>query len=159
MENSKEISEKKVTEKVEKKAVSHAPPIEKKPIPKKSADKFAIIRIRGECKVDATVTDTMKLLSLHRKNYCSIFPVNSCIKGMITKAKDYITWGILSPETETLLKEKRGEKGSDEKLKPFFRLAPPKGGFERGGIKKPFKNGGALGNRNEKINDLIKRMI
>ena len=25
-----------------------------------------------------------------------------------------------------------------EKLKPFFRLHPPKGGFERKGIKKPF---------------------
>jgi len=44
-------------------------------------------------------------------------------------------------------------------MKPFFRLKPPKGGFERGGIKKPFSLGGALGYRKEKINDLIKRMI
>ena len=44
-------------------------------------------------------------------------------------------------------------------LKQFFRLMPPKGGFERGGIKKSFAMGGALGYRKEKINELIKKMI
>jgi large subunit ribosomal protein L30 len=47
----------------------------------------------------------------------------------------------------------------DTPLKPVFRLHPPKKGFERGGIKKPFTVGGALGYRGEKINDLILRMI
>lgn len=44
-------------------------------------------------------------------------------------------------------------------FKPYFRLHPPKSGFERAGIKKPFSLGGALGYRKEYINDLIKRMI
>jgi len=44
-------------------------------------------------------------------------------------------------------------------IKTFFRLNPPRKGWERGGIKKPFTQGGALGYRGEKINDLIKRMI
>lgn len=44
-------------------------------------------------------------------------------------------------------------------LKSFFRLKPPRKGFERGGIKKPFSIGGALGYRRDKINDLIKRML
>jgi len=44
-------------------------------------------------------------------------------------------------------------------LKPFFRLHPPRGGYERGGIKKPFVLGGALGYRGEHINDLLMRMI
>ncbi len=43
-------------------------------------------------------------------------------------------------------------------LKQFFRLAPPIKGFERGGIKKPFSMGGALGYRKDNINNLIKRM-
>ena len=34
-----------------------------------------------------------------------------------------------------------------------------KGGFERKGTKMPFHLGGALGNRKEKINDLIRRML
>lgn len=44
-------------------------------------------------------------------------------------------------------------------LRLFFRLKPPERGHERGGVKKPFSMGGALGYRKEKINDLIKRMI
>ncbi len=44
-------------------------------------------------------------------------------------------------------------------IKQFFRLSPPLKGFERGGIKKPFSMGGALGYRKENINDLVKRMI
>ncbi|AEH23868.1 50S ribosomal protein L30 [Pyrococcus yayanosii] len=43
-------------------------------------------------------------------------------------------------------------------LKPVFRLHPPRGGF-RGSKKRSFKEGGALGYRGEKINDLIERML
>ena len=62
---------------------------------------------------------------------------------------------------EALAKELIAEKASLKALgiKPVFRLAPPKKGFERGGIKKPFRTGGALGNRGEKINELIERMM
>ena len=44
-------------------------------------------------------------------------------------------------------------------LKPFFRLQPPRGGFKRGGIKKPFSLGGVLGYRKDRINALIQKMI
>ena len=44
-------------------------------------------------------------------------------------------------------------------LKSFFRLLPPKKGFERKGIKVPFSLGGALGYRKEDINNLIERML
>lgn len=44
-------------------------------------------------------------------------------------------------------------------LKLFFKLMPPKFGFERKGTKKPFSLGGVLGYRKEKINELINRMI
>lgn len=44
-------------------------------------------------------------------------------------------------------------------LKQFFRLHPPIGGFERGGIKKAFAEGGALGYRGPKIDKLVERMI
>jgi len=42
-------------------------------------------------------------------------------------------------------------------IKPLFRLNPPRRGYE--GIKRSFKNGGALGYRGKEINNLIKRMI
>ncbi len=44
-------------------------------------------------------------------------------------------------------------------LKPFFKLVPPKGGFERGGIKKQYSMGGALGYRGDNINNLVRRML
>ena len=44
-------------------------------------------------------------------------------------------------------------------LKRFFKLSPPRGGFERGGVKKQFAQGGVLGYRKDKINDLIGKMI
>lgn len=44
-------------------------------------------------------------------------------------------------------------------LKPFFRLTPPRGGFEREGIKKPFSLGGSLGYRGKEINNLVRKML
>ncbi len=44
-------------------------------------------------------------------------------------------------------------------LKKFFKLHPPIGGFERGGIKKPFSIGGVLGYRGKEINKLISKML
>jgi len=42
-------------------------------------------------------------------------------------------------------------------VKPIFRLHPPVKGYE--GNKRSFQNGGALGYRGAKINDLVNRMI
>jgi len=44
-------------------------------------------------------------------------------------------------------------------IKPVFRLHPPKKGFERGGIKKSYRNGGVSGYRAQDINALIRKMI
>ncbi len=127
----------------------------------KTKEKIAVIRIRGPVRVKGEINDTMKMLRLHRKNVCSIYEKTPSISGMLIKAKDYITWGEINDETLKLLIEKRGEKDPKDKnkLKPFFRLHPPKGGFEKAGIKKPFTVKGALGYRGDKINDLIKKML
>ncbi len=44
-------------------------------------------------------------------------------------------------------------------LNPVFRLRPPRKGYERKGIKKPYSVGGVLGYRSERINELLERMI
>ena len=46
-----------------------------------------------------------------------------------------------------------------EGVKLFFRLSPPRKGFERKGIKHPFSIGGALGYRRENINALVRKML
>ncbi|ASJ00120.1 50S ribosomal protein L30 [Thermococcus gorgonarius] len=43
-------------------------------------------------------------------------------------------------------------------IKPVFRLHPPRGGL-KGSKKRSFKEGGVLGYRGEKINELIERML
>ena len=121
---------------------------------KKSNDKFAVVRIRGSIRVSTKIKDTLKMLNLNKVNTCVILEDTPVNKGMIMKAKDYITWGIVDSEIEKLL-----SKIKNTKKDHVFRLNPPKGGFERKGIKQPFKTGGALGNRKEKINILIKKMI
>jgi large subunit ribosomal protein L30 len=130
------------------------------------------VRIRGIEGVHYNVRTTLDMLHLYRKNFCSVVANNPGNLGMLKKAKDYITWGAVDEETLKMLYEKRGlpYRGDLErkreyvvvggkKLKRFFRLHPPLGGFERKGTKTPFAMGGALGDRKEKINELLKKMI
>lgn len=141
-----------------------------------SQKKFAVIRIRGITGIEKSIKDTLNMLCLYHNNYCVV--LDSKMLGMIKKVKDYVTWGEIDDETYKLLVEKRAEefKGritdkkkkinykkfiviNNKKYKRYFRLSPPRGGFERKGIKVPFTRKGALGYRKEEINDLIKKMV
>ena len=137
-----------------------------------SGKRLAVIRLRGRTGIRADVEATLTHLNLQRINNCVIVDESPVILGMLRKAKDYITWGQIDAETLRLLVEKRGEAATDNDksngktagfngkiYKRYFRLSPPKGGLGRRGIKAAFAKSGALGNRGEKINDLIKRMI
>ncbi len=136
--------------------------------------RFAVIRVRGINSVRGDIQKTLTSLRLYRKNFCVILQDSPAVRGMLQKAKDYITWGEVDDKTFLLLVEKRGElyagrtegyhtrkfvEVKGKKLKPYFRLHPPIGGFERKGIKKAVSVGGALGYRAEKINKLIQRMV
>ena len=124
-----------------------------------NSEKFTIIRIRGQIGIKRPIKDTLTMLRLYRKNYCVVVDKTPVFIGMAKKVKDYATYGEIDSETYKLLVEKRGEKDKNGELKKFFRLNPPRKGFERKGIKVSFTKGGALGYRGEKINDLLKRMI
>ncbi len=112
---------------------------------------IAAIRVRGVIGTEKSIEDTLRMLQLYRKNYCVILKEEPHFRGMLLKAKDFITWGELDDETEKLLQKKSS--------KAYYRLNNPRKGFGRKGIKMPFIKGGALGDRKEKINDLIKRMM
>lgn len=141
-------------------------------------DKLAAIRVRGLTGIKIKIQDTLQMLRLYKNNYCIILPNNTVYLGMLKKAKDYITWGEIDDETFNTLADKRGEKFNgresdskgkikyndfvivnNKKIKRYFRLNPPRKGFGRKGVKHSFQQGGALGYRGEKINDLIRRMI
>ncbi|MEM4396274.1 MAG: uL30 family ribosomal protein [Candidatus Woesearchaeota archaeon] len=119
---------------------------------------IAAIWIRGLIKVDKERKDTIRMLGFKKKNNCVILENTPSNLGMLMKVKDYVTWGEIDNETLELLKSKR-ENLSKKPNKMIFALHPPIKGFEDKGIKKSFKQGGVLGYRGEKINDLIKRMI
>ncbi len=114
---------------------------------------IAVIRVRGTVGMEHSIANNLNSLNLYRKNYCTLIEETSDMKGMLAKAKDFITWGVIDDETAKLLKKRQK---ADKK---FFRLNSPRKGFGRKGIKRHFVVGGALGDRKEKINDLIRRML
>lgn len=147
--------------------------------------KLAIVLVRGTVNMHPDVKKTLELFYLKKKFACVVVPDNKVNRGMIAKIKDYVTYGEIDENTYEAVLKSRGRtidnKFLDEKkvkeviekffnkdikvreirdldVKPFFNLHPPIKGFERGGIKKPFVNGGALGYRADSINDLLSRM-
>lgn len=121
-------------------------------------EKIAVILLRSRVRTDIHIKTALDKLKLKRKNTCAILDKTSSNLGMATKVKDYVTFGEIDKETLELLRKKRENKNPDGKIE-VYHLNSPKGGFERKGIKKPYSTGGALGYREDKINDLIKKML
>ncbi|MBI4738214.1 uL30 family ribosomal protein [Candidatus Woesearchaeota archaeon] len=123
--------------------------------------RIAVVLIRSMINKRTEVCDTLKMLRLHRQNVCTVHSKTPSLLGMLRKVKDCTTFGEINDETYKLLCEKRGQQDPNNKgaLKPYFRLSPPRGGFERKGTKKPYSTGGSLGYRGDNINDLIQSML
>src|SRR3989338_10072554 len=113
--------------------------------------KIAIVRVRGDVRVGHRVRDTLRMFGLHKKNHCVVVEDSPSLQGMLHAASPHITWGPVDEKNLALLNKKKGEK--------VFALNPPRKGYGRKGIKVNFAVGGALGNRGEKINDLLAGMI
>jgi large subunit ribosomal protein L30 len=119
---------------------------------------ICIIRIKGQVGLREDIIETFNRLRLRKKYSCVVIEEpNKIHLGMIKKLRDFIAYGEISEEVYKELIKKRGIKDKNGKLKPFFRLHPPRKGIES---KKHFGVGkGVLGNNGEKINDLIIRML
>jgi large subunit ribosomal protein L30 len=139
---------------------------------------YAVIRLRGKINVSPNVNKTFELLNLNSINNMSVWAETKQALKMIKSVENYATFGIINEETLKELIEKKGRtkegkidtekvlKGLKEgktikemNLINCFKMNPPLKGHERKGIKKPYSLGGALGNRKEKINELIKKMM
>ncbi len=124
----------------------------------KEENMICIIRIKGKVNIDRDVEETLDRLRLKKKYTCVVLekPTPSQI-GMIKKVRNFVAYGGIDKETYDELKKIRGKKDDKGKIKPFFRLHPPRKGIES---KKHFGVGkGVLGNNKDKINDLIRRML
>lgn len=116
--------------------------------------KIAVILIRGLVGVRFDIKDALRSLNLEKKHACAVVEDTPSLRGLVKKTQSYTTYGVVDDETIKLLETRR----KDGKGRVYF-LAPPKGGFERKGIKIAFNDGGALGDRGDKIVDLIKKMV
>lgn len=146
-------------------------------------NKIAVVLIRGFVNMHPDVKKTLKFLRLGKKHVCSVVDDNVVNRGMLVKVKDYVTYGTVDEAFFKEMIDKRGDVAKGKKvdsakiakdyfdgkiklrdfdergLKPFFRLHPPIGGFERKGIKMPYTKGGVLGDRKDKISELISKML
>jgi large subunit ribosomal protein L30 len=141
---------------------------------------YAVIRIRGTVNISPDAKKALELLNLGRINNLSIWQETEQTKNAIKTVQDYVTFGKINEEALKKLVEikslplKKGQKVEAKKvleelkkgktakqagIKNLFKLAPPKGGYERKGIKVPYKLGGALGDRKEQMSELVLRMV
>lgn len=146
---------------------------------------YAVIRVRGTVGINKDIKDTLKLLNLNKPNHCTLLTEKKDNKGMLQKAKNYITWGEVNEEGLTHLLNRAEFKNKSLKkylnkedldspkelakkilnnednpseldIKPVIRLHPPRKGYKN--TKRDYKEGGSLGYRGKDINKLIYRM-
>ena len=81
------------------------------------AEKIVLaIRVRGKVRVRPQIEFTLDKLLLGRLHQARLFKVTSSLQGMITKAKDYITWGEPTEDVIVKLLTKRGRLPGNNKL-------------------------------------------
>ncbi|MBN1941370.1 MAG: 50S ribosomal protein L30 [Candidatus Diapherotrites archaeon] len=149
---------------------------------------LAVIRVRGKTRLNVNLKKTLELMGLSTANQMVFLPEKQLpmikkVVGYVTwgEIEPSILENVLAKrgrvagnkKIDAEFLKKHGFKSikelaqsvMEEKVKlkklgakPVFRLKPPRKGFGRKGIKKPYSQGGALGYRASDINDLIKRM-
>jgi len=142
--------------------------------------KLAVVRVRGVRKVAPRIKMTMELLRLGKPNHCVLVEDTPQNLGMLSRAKDYVTYGPVKEETVFSLLFKRGRVGasllrqcaSEEEIKnaakeifsgkktidfanPVFKLSPPSKGYKDIKVNYPR---GELGKRGE-LDSLLRKMI
>lgn len=150
---------------------------------------LAVVRIRGTMNTRDSIDETLQLLRLDKTNKCVVLPDTPAFRGMLAKVRDKTAYGTITFEVFKQLLAKRGrlegdrrldattvkETGYDSidalakaifegkakmadvpKLKPVFRLTPPVHGMKS--VKQHWPKG-ELGNRAEKMDELIKSMM
>ncbi|MEM2923514.1 MAG: 50S ribosomal protein L30 [Candidatus Nitrosocaldus sp.] len=144
---------------------------------------YLVIRLRGTINVPYWARHTLALLNLKRRFNATIVPEQEPYIGMLRTVKDYVAWCKVDAGFVKQLLEKRGKYtvgdvtrlgfsnidefaealASDKvvlsrlNVKPWFALAPPKGGFKRSS-KHMYSDGGILGDSKELL-ELASRMI
>jgi large subunit ribosomal protein L30 len=81
---------------------------------------YAAIRIRGNVDLSPKINDTMKILKLTKSNHLVLVKDGKESRGMLERARDYITYGEIERETMRKLIEKRGRVEGDRRINSEF---------------------------------------
>ena len=119
---------------------------------------ICVVRIRGQVGLNKEIVETLYRLRLRRKYSCVVIKKPSKEQlGMIKNVRDFVAFGEITEDFYNKIVKERGLKDKDGKLKPFFRLHPPRGGLDTKkhfGVKK-----GVLGDNKDQIVKLVERML
>ena len=74
---------------------------------------WIVVRVRSNVNVERSIRETMDYLNLTKVNHAVIIPENDQYRGMLQKAKDYITWGEATSETVEKMLAERGRMVGD----------------------------------------------
>jgi len=77
---------------------------------------WAVVRIRGGCRTNNDIRDTLAMLRLTRQNHLVFIPEDPVMKGMLQKVKDYVTWGPADTETVATVIAHRGRLSGDRRV-------------------------------------------
>ena len=69
----------------------------------------AVVQLRGDVNMSASVEDTLAMLNLHGVNHCALVPETASYRGMIAKVNDFVAFGEPSLDTLVTLIERRAE--------------------------------------------------
>jgi large subunit ribosomal protein L30 len=135
-----------------------------------------VIRISGLVEVSGQINETLSRMRLRRKYSAVLLRESEENLKLLQKVRNFVAYGDIDDSTLALLLEKRGvsidkkkidgkvvieqlkkKDLKDLKIKPFFRLHPPRGGIDSK-LHFPLKKG-VLGDNKEKINLLVRRML
>lgn len=77
---------------------------------------WIVVRVRSNVNVERSIRETMDYLNLTKVNHAVIIPENDQYRGMLQKAKDYITWGEATENTVEKMLSERGRMTGDAPL-------------------------------------------
>ena len=77
---------------------------------------WVVVRVRSNVNVERSIRETMDYLNLTKVNHAVIIPENDQYRGMLQKAKDYITWGDATEELVEKMLSERGRMSGDNPL-------------------------------------------
>ena len=77
---------------------------------------WVVVRVRSNVNVERSIRETMDYLNLTKVNHAVIIPENDQYRGMLQKAKDYITWGEATEEIVEKMLSERGRMSGDHPL-------------------------------------------